>query len=74
MTELYPNVRQREILQILMQAEWTPGPRLAPAGEGVLGNLVTKGWIERRLSDQGPACYRITEPGKQAYKIPTPSR
>jgi hypothetical protein len=49
MTNLYPNMRHRDILRELMQAEWTPHQRLEPAGEGMLGNMVNIGWIERRV-------------------------
>ena len=67
----YPNMRQRDILQKLMQAEWTPHQRLAPAGEGMLGNMVGIGWIERRASGDG-ASYRITETGRLAFRLPMP--
>jgi hypothetical protein len=45
----YPNARQRQMLQPLMQAQWTPLQRLVPAGETTFGNLITMGWIERSL-------------------------
>jgi hypothetical protein len=68
----FPNVRQRNILQKLMEAEWTHHKRLAPAGEGVPGSLTSKGWIERRAADEGAVSYRIAEQGKQAYRMPMP--
>jgi hypothetical protein len=71
MSSPYPNIRQRYILQTLMQAEWTPYQRLAPAGEGMLANMVSIGWIERRAAD-GRASYRITELGRQAFRLPMP--
>jgi hypothetical protein len=71
MSDLLPNMRQREVLQKLMMAEWTPHQRLAPAGEGMLGNMVSASWIERRAAD-GPANYRITETGRQAFRLPIP--
>jgi hypothetical protein len=74
MGKLFPNVRQRDILQKLMQAEWTTHQRLAPAGEGVLASMTSKGWIERRASDRGAVSYRITELGKQAFRMPMPLR
>jgi hypothetical protein len=74
MTKSYPNARQRDVLQILQQAEWTPLPRLAPARNETLANLINKGWIERRLAEQGPACYRITDLGRQAFRAQVPVR
>jgi len=55
-----------------MQAEWTPHPRLAPAGDSMLAGLVSKGWIECRPADDGPSCYLITEEGRLAFKLPIP--
>jgi len=72
MTDVFSNARQQDILQKLMQAEWTPHPRLAPAGDSVFGGLVNKGWIESRPADDGPACYRITEAGMLAFNLPIP--
>ena len=46
MTDVFLNARQQDILQKLMQAEWTPHPRLVPAGDSVSCGLVNKGWIE----------------------------
>jgi hypothetical protein len=74
MNRSYPNARQRDVLQILRQAEWTPLPRLAPAGNTTLEKLVDKGWIERRSAENGPPCYRITELGRQAFRAPVPVR
>ena len=74
MSKQFPNVRQRDILQKLMEAEWTHHKRLAPAGEGVLASMITKGWIERRAADEGAVSYRITEQGKQAFRTPMPLR
>jgi hypothetical protein len=74
MNALYPNIRQRQILQTLMQAEWTPHQRLAPAGETTLGNLIKMGWIERRAAESGHSTYRMTEVGRQAFRIPMPLR
>jgi hypothetical protein len=48
MSATYPNVRQRDVLQMLMHAEWTPQSRLAPTSERMLAILAEKGWIERR--------------------------
>jgi len=43
----YPTHRQREVLQILMTGQWTPLLRRIAAGEKLLGNLLSWGWIER---------------------------
>jgi DNA-binding PadR family transcriptional regulator len=72
MTKPYPNIRQRDVLQKLMQAEWTPHQRLAPAGDRALENMVSNGWIERRAGDS--CSYRITDLGRQAFKLPVPLR
>ena len=72
MSSPYPNMRQRDILQKLMQSEWTPYQRLAPAGEGILGNMIRNAWIECRATDHDLASYRITELGRQAFRIPMP--
>ncbi len=72
MSSPYPNMRQRDILQKLMQAEWTPYQRLAPAGDGILGNMIRNAWIECRAIDHDLASYRITELGRQAFRIPMP--
>jgi len=74
MTNPYPNMRHRDILQKLMQAEWTPHQRLAPAGDGILGTMLGKGWIERRVADRGIVSYRITDLGKEAFRAPMPLR
>jgi len=72
MTKPYPNVRERNVLHVLQQAEWTPLPRLAPAGEAIVRNLVRKAWVEQRMSEHGPSCYRITDLGRQAFKTLMP--
>jgi hypothetical protein len=72
MSDACPNMRQRDILQKLMQAEWTSRQRLAPAGEGILGSMIDRGWIERRAADAGVVSYRITDLGKQVFRIPMP--
>jgi hypothetical protein len=64
--------KRASTLQKLMQAEWTPHPRLAPAGDSILGGLVSKGWIECQSFDDGLSCYRITEQGRLAFKLPIP--
>jgi hypothetical protein len=74
MSSPYPNMRHRDILQKLMQAEWTPHQRLAPAGDGILGTMLGKGWIERRVADRGIVNYRITDQGKEAFRAPMPLR
>ena len=58
-------MRQRDILQKLMQGEWTPHRRLLPAGNMALETLLGKGWIERRTAEDGEFGYRITDLGKQ---------
>jgi hypothetical protein len=68
----YPNVRERDVLQMLMHAEWTPQPRLAPTSERMLAILVDKGWIERRIGDGAIAYYRMTESGREAFRHPVP--
>ena len=73
MMKPYPNILESEVLGILQQAEWTPLPRLAPA-EGILRGLVNRAWVEQRISEHGPACYRITALGKQAVKTLMPAK
>jgi hypothetical protein len=67
-------MRQRAVLQKLMQAEWTPHQRLAPVGDRALENMLSKGWIERRTANGDSASYRITDLGKQAFGLPVPLR
>ena len=50
-TSIYPNMRQRDILQKLMQGEWTPYRRLLPAGNMALEVLLSRGWIEHRTAE-----------------------
>ena len=69
----YPTARQRDIMQKLMQREWTPLRQLAPAGQTTLENLESKGWIEKR-TESGPASYRITSEGREALKTMIPLR
>jgi hypothetical protein len=65
-------MRQRDILQMLMRAEWTPRLQLAPAGERMLEGLIENGWIERRVGERAILFYRITESGRQAFRLPVP--
>jgi len=67
----YPTYRQREVLQVLMQGDWRPIPKLFPVGDKLLGNLLSAGWIER--SESGDL-YRITETGRTAFRTPVPLR
>jgi hypothetical protein len=69
MSSPYPNMRQRDILQKLMQAEWTPHQQLAPAGEGILGNMIRNCWIECRATDHGPSSYRIPDQERQGLLL-----
>jgi hypothetical protein len=68
----YPTYRQREVLQLLMQGDWVPILKLIPVGDKLLGNLVQAGWIEQNADVGG--LYRITEPGRIAFRTPVPVR
>jgi DNA-binding PadR family transcriptional regulator len=69
----YPTARQRDIMQKLMQREWTPIRQLAPAGLATLEHLESKSWIEKRTVS-GPASYRITPEGREAFQTIIPLR
>lgn len=59
-------------MQTLMQGEWTPAVRLQPAGETMLGNLVSKGWIEGRQDGKGEYLYKLTDAGRTAFSALIP--
>lgn len=66
-TEPYPSHRQREAMQSLMQGEWLPLLKLAPAGDTMLATLANRGWIDRRSDGCGGFQYRITDAGRLAF-------
>lgn len=74
MTKPYPSYRQREVLQFLLRGEWMPLLKLIAVGEPMLGNLLDKGWIERRPAEKDGHLYRITGAGRTAFKTPIPLR
>jgi hypothetical protein len=74
MKDPHPTARQRDVLQKLMQREWTPSRQLAPAGEAMLENLVGKAWIEKRSDSKGGYLFSITKEGRVAFSTPMPLR
>ncbi len=60
---LVPNHHERQLMQMLRGRGWVNGMVFPPTK--VIGNLLEKGWIERRSAAQGFE-YRMTEMGLSA--------
>jgi len=63
-----PNHYERQLLQRLRDAGWVKASKIL-ATPALIEKLVIKGWIERSIVD-GQVCYRITEEGLAAKKMP----
>jgi hypothetical protein len=62
------NHRERQIMQYLRARAWVSAASL-PSSPKVFKGLIDKAWIEAR--GQGPdLCYRITDKGLAAKKVP----
>ena len=64
-----PNHYERQLLQRLRDAGWVKASKML-ATPAFIEKLVAKGWIERSIID-GYLCYRITDQGLAAKKMPT---
>jgi hypothetical protein len=68
---LVPNHHERQLMQVLRGRGWVKGA-VFPQSK-VIGNLLEKGWIERR--GRAPDLeYRITDAGLTAKKAPIPQK
>lgn len=63
-----PNHYERQLLQRLRDAGWVKASKIL-ATPSFIEKLVAKGWIERSIID-GHLCYRITDQGLAAKKVP----
>jgi hypothetical protein len=63
-----PSHFERQLLQRLRDAGWVKASKIL-ATPALIEKLVIKGWIERSIVD-GQVCYRITEEGLAAKKMP----
>jgi hypothetical protein len=63
-----PNHYERQLLQRLRDAGWVRASKIL-ATPAFIEKTVTKGWIERSIID-GHLCYRITNQGLAAKKMP----
>ena len=68
---LVPNHHERQLMQMLRGRDWIKGSYFPQTR--VIGNLLAKGWIERR-GDAQDFEYRITEAGMAAKKALIPDR
>jgi hypothetical protein len=63
-----PNHRERQIMQHLRGAGWVKATAL-PDNPKTIANLISKGWIARIQTENGPA-YFLTDLGLEAKKAP----
>jgi len=63
-----PHHHERRLLQRLRDAGWVKASKIL-ATPPFIEKLVAKGWIERSIVD-GHLCYRITDQGLAAKKMP----
>lgn len=63
-----PHHRERQIMQQLRNAGWVKASALTDSPK-TIANLISKGWIEYRQTESGPA-YRLTDLGLQVKKAP----
>jgi predicted transcriptional regulator len=65
-----PTHRERQFMQHLRAGGWVkPSAIPVSAGPALVANLLKKGWIEQRGAEND-LCYRITEKGLAAKKMP----
>ena len=63
-----PNHTERQLLQQLENAGWLKAVTM-PSSPAFVDKLLSKGWIEKGIID-GRLCYRITDEGRAAKKVP----
>jgi hypothetical protein len=63
-----PNHNERQLLQQLEGPGWVKAAKIHST-RGFIEKLLTKGWIEKSVID-GRLCYRITDQGLAAKKVP----
>jgi len=63
-----PHHYERQLLQRLRDVGWVKASKIL-ATTSFIEKLVAKGWIERSIID-GHLCYRITDQGLAAKKMP----
>jgi hypothetical protein len=68
---LVPNHHERQLMQRLRGRDWVKGSHFPPTK--VIGNLLEKGWIERRGTAQDLE-YRITDVGLSAKTALIPEK
>jgi hypothetical protein len=67
-----PHSNERTALQRMSVTKGMSSEELHPAGKQTIATMLTKGWIERRSSDQGRPEYFITAAGQTALRAPIP--
>ncbi len=63
-----PNHNERQLLQQLESGGWLKAVTM-PSSPAFVDKLLLKGWIEKGIID-GRLCYRITDEGRAAKKVP----
>jgi hypothetical protein len=63
-----PNHHERQLLQQLEGAGWVKAFKIRST-PGFIEKLLLKGWIEKSIIE-GRLCYRITDQGLAAKKVP----
>ncbi len=61
-----PHNKERHALQVLLSGDWKPATSLYPTQATTLAKMVSKGWIERRVTTRFE--YRITDAGREAFR------
>ena len=59
-------------MQVLLSGDWKPAVALYPTSAPTLEKMVSKGWMEHRVSTRVE--YRITEAGREAFRQRLPMR
>ena len=61
-----PHNKERHALQALLSGDWKPAMSLYPTAAPTLEKMVSKGWIERRVTTRFE--YKITDLGREAFR------
>ena len=67
-----PHNIERTALQKMTAERWLPTEDLYPASTVTIEGMLSKGWIDIQMAENGEARYRITAAGEAALKAKIP--
>jgi hypothetical protein len=67
-----PHNIERTALQKMTAGHWLPTADLYPASTVTIEGMLSKGWIDIQMADNGQVRYRITSAGEAALKAKIP--